>query len=297
MEAMRDDFGSGRTPRVFLEDQDIYDQDRRPLIRVRRERTWRALKRASVAELVPALAVLLPPSTRSYEVNCGALELIARRRLAGMTDEVSRVLRLAMTGSSRDQELLSGRALETLSALPASSEARLAIREGLVWMCAETKDSSMPWVVQNVLVRVADPECLQAVLDVLKTLPGDRRLLVLKSLLAHGRLPCEATVWPLLKTEPVERRLAYIDLLAEGGTLASVEPLLELTRPLWVSRQIRKSAAGAVARLQHRLAAGRDSGELSLTTVPENTGRLALANDPGGGLSLPSTPGVEEGDR
>jgi hypothetical protein len=95
----------------------------------------------------------------------------------------------------------------------------------------------------------------------------------------------EPSLLKALQSEESDLRVAAAAALGRVGSVAAVQSLKESAERFWLDPGLRQAARQAIAEIQSRLP-GASPGQLTLAGTAE-AGKLSLAADPAGQLSLP----------
>ncbi|MCK6547119.1 hypothetical protein L6R52_14815 [Myxococcota bacterium] len=99
----------------------------------------------------------------------------------------------------------------------------------------------------------------------------------------------EPALVPLLSHDATPVRIAAAEALARVGTIAAVEALGTAERGLFVDRDLKRAARGAIHQIQARAGAHAGAGQLSIAAPAEEGGALSVVARTEGALSVAKT--------
>ena len=252
-----------------------------------------------------ALQQCFPDSPVAAEASRGALkDASARLRLAGArhlgSEGVEALLALARGGAP--EEVRASALTQLLAHGPPDRTAPLLddllddwsaeMRRASVWGTesafvpagpSAAWSSAMRRLAIPAYARLAGANAISRLASLASALDADGAASVTQALGRIGGPGAERALVELLAREEEDVQVASARALAACGSVAAVEPLLELSRGVLGRGNVRRAARDAVAAIQARAGAG--AGRLSLAEPDSAAGRLSLL-DGDGRLSL-----------
>jgi len=198
--------------------------------------------------------------------------------------------------------------LPTLAALATSIQLPGPIRvQALTSLASQVSVEETLAVTSRIVSLPADPIVVQAVSNILGSLPSQAALFLLLQLLKkadggsvrpiatalgiRGEARAQTGLLNALEDEPnVDNQIAIIDALGKLGELRVVEYLLPFSKGVLQDYSLKNSARRAIASIQARHGGG-ESGTLSITDAEED-GALSMSVE-GGALALDENAEVE----